>query len=96
MITARTAFSTAATAVLASVCLFAAAGPALAEAPKSVAVSYADLDLSHTAGRATLDSRIQSAARSVCATGGIDLVSKSLEDRCVRDAVAKAAKPAAI
>ncbi len=96
MITARTAFSTAATAVLASVCLFAAAGPALAATPRSVAVSYADLDLSHSAGRMTLNHRIQGAARSVCATGAVDLATKGFEDRCVRDAVAKASRPAAI
>ncbi len=46
------------------------AAPAVAQSPAAVVtqttVSYADLNLSSAAGRATLDSRIKGAARSVC------------------------------
>ncbi len=46
------------------------AAPAIAESPAGpvvqTTVSYADLNLSSAAGRATLDSRIKGAARSVC------------------------------
>jgi len=47
----------------------AAAAPALAQ-PVSVAVPYGDLDLTKQAGRATLDARLERAARRICGTLG--------------------------
>jgi UrcA family protein len=46
----------------------ACAAPAVAE-PATVAVPYGDLDLTKDAGRATLDARLDRAARKVC--GGV-------------------------
>jgi UrcA family protein len=46
---------------------FAVVAPAAAQQPlRSVAVSYADLDLRSDAGRATLDHRLRIAIRDVC------------------------------
>ena len=43
-----------------------AVAPAFAAAPQSIAVSYADLDLSNTVGREILDRRIANAASTLC------------------------------
>ena len=61
-------------AILAAAALGAAAvfaAPAAAETTGSVAIEYADLDLSTKAGQDRLDRRIDSAARSAC---GMDRV----------------------
>lgn len=52
--------------VAAAVALTAYVAPAHAEAP-SLAVSYADLDLTSSEGHAELNARIDRAARRVCA-----------------------------
>jgi UrcA family protein len=66
-----------------------AAGPAVAResAPApSVAVGYADLDLSSEAGRRTLDARLASAVRTVCGTASdADLHGKNQVARCLTD-----------
>jgi UrcA family protein len=51
-------------AALGAATVFAA--PAAAETPPSVAVRYADLDLSTTAGQVQLERRIDRAVRSIC------------------------------
>lgn len=48
------------------VCQLGAAGPAFAQAPEAIAISYADLNLASRAGRDTLDSRIANAASQLC------------------------------
>lgn len=50
-------------------------------------VSYADLDLSTTAGRKAMDHRINAAASSVCAAENRELI---LARACRRDAIARA------
>ena len=89
----RNAVSVAGAALLAGVCLFAAAAPATAApVPVSKTVSYADLNLAQPQGRATLDGRIKSAAKSVCTVGGSDLKSRLEELRCVKSAIAAASR----
>ena len=84
----RTIVGTVGTAVFASACLLAAAGPAnAAEAPVARVVSYSDLDLTRAPGRTALEFRIRAAARNVCATGLDDVRGRSAESRCVRDAI---------
>jgi UrcA family protein len=46
--------------------LSAAAGPAFAQVPETVAVSYSDLNLGSPAGRAVLDRRLVDAAAELC------------------------------
>jgi UrcA family protein len=56
-------------------------------------VSYADLDISKPAGAKVLYSRIQAAARHVCALSGIrDLGSMQWVNRCTDQAIDKAMK----
>lgn len=43
-----------------------AAAPAMAQAPETIAVSFADLNLGNQAGRDALDRRIESAANQLC------------------------------
>ena len=88
---ARNALGAAGAALFAATCLVAAAGPAAA-APVTASkiVSYADLNLAKAQGRAVLQARIKSAAKAVCSTGSNDTLSRGLEDRCVRNAVANA------
>lgn len=95
--TSTTAFRTVAgslgTLIFAGVCLFGATAPAVAaEAPRVAHVSYGDLNLASDQGRSTLDSRIKSAARTVCFEGGRDVRSLTKEAQCVRKAV-EAAQP---
>jgi len=90
----RTVIGTFGMAFCATVCLVAAAGPAAA-APVTAAiptrvVSYADLDLSSTAGRAALNNRVDQAARAVCSVGNGDLFAQAEEARCIRAAKAAA------
>lgn len=56
-------------AITSAVLLSAAAIPAAAQSADAVkiSVSYADLDLSHPAGRAVLEQRISEAVDTVCA-----------------------------
>jgi UrcA family protein len=68
--------------------------PAAAAEPAQIGVRYADLDLSTGDGRATLDRRIEEAARAMCGrdvtTGTILLNGKS--SRCVERAKASVHK----
>jgi UrcA family protein len=90
---ARNAVSAAGAALLAGACLFAAAAPANATPVfASRSVSFADLNLAQPQGRATLDARIKSAAKSVCTVGGNDLKTRLNETRCIKTAIANAAR----
>jgi UrcA family protein len=62
------------------------------EAPKSLTVQFADLDLSKDAGAATLFNRIKGAAQSVCSThsGGTTLRDKQQHAACVEFALSNA------
>ena len=53
-------------------------------------VSHIDLNLANDQGRDALDTRIKSAARSVCATGSGDVRARRDEARCVREAISQA------
>lgn len=69
--------------------------PAHAEmgAPHSVTVSFADLDLNSSAGKARLERRIATAAREVC--GPVDQLSYSdrrSNEACKQDAIARAGR----
>ncbi len=87
----RNALGTVGAALFAAACFGAATAPAAASlVTVSKTVRYADLNLGNEAGRAALQARIKSAAKSVCTTGGNDLVSRDREDRCVKAAVAGA------
>lgn len=66
------------------------ASPALAQADTR-AVSYADLDLSQSAGQAALESRLRSAVRQVCGDPGVrDLKEMYAQRACRSQALAKA------
>ena len=64
--TVRNAILAAAALVAGFVNVCGAVGPAVAQVPETVAVSYADLNLANRAGRAVLDQRIADAAESLC------------------------------
>lgn len=66
-----------------------------AEAPRARAVSYADLDLSRDAGKATLFSRVRVAASAVCRNGGQTAAEVAAEKRCIANAVDAAMTKAA-
>lgn len=72
------------------------AAPALAQdapASRSVAVSYADLDLGSEAGRETFDSRLRQAVRDVCgAASSADLRGQNRVDSCREELTARAAQ----
>ncbi len=88
---ARFAFGTLGAFVAAGLCLGAATAPAnAAEAPRTQAVSYKDLDLSKAQGRHALEARIKGAARSVCAANSDDLQERISQNICVRNAVGNA------
>lgn len=90
----RTVIGAFGTLFFAGICLTAAAGPAKAQElaqPRTEQVRTADLNLAKAEGRATLNHRIKSAARNVCATGSRDLGARLQEDRCERAAIAAAA-----
>jgi UrcA family protein len=91
----RTVVGAAGAALFSAVCLTAAAAPAAAATLVSVskAVSYADLDLDSAKDRAILDSRIKSAARSICYDDSNELKNRIAASRCFRDAVSHAARP---
>jgi UrcA family protein len=85
--TKRLARAGIAAALALSTCLIA--NYAAAEAPtKSVTVSFADLDLSKTAGAQTLYKRIKGAARRVCGTK--DRYTQESWRKCIEDAIANA------
>ena len=88
----RTAIGTAGALCFATLCLGTAAAPAAASTPASVAVRTADLNLGHPQGRALLAARIKVAARAVCVAGGSDTVSRGIEIRCVKAAIADATR----
>ena len=77
------------TALFAGITLSGALAPAnAAEVQARVqTVSYADLNLSNAAGRATFDQRVKAAAETVCATGLNDVAAKTAESRCVKNAI---------
>jgi UrcA family protein len=69
----------------------ATAAPMLVEAPPSVKVSYADLDIGAPAGRQTLDKRIAGAAKRVCVSDHDLNLPMARETRnCISKAVASA------
>ncbi|MBV8970935.1 MAG: UrcA family protein [Sphingomonadaceae bacterium] len=95
----RAVLGTLGTALCAGVCLVAATAPAAAaEAPRSAKVHYADLNLANKAGRATLDRRLLSAARAVCATGDRSPDAAMDETHCIHQAMtaARAQVPAPV
>jgi UrcA family protein len=55
--------------------------------PRSVRVSYADLDLSGPAGAQTLYGRIQSAASQVCGNTGASFIERRTWSACYRNAI---------
>lgn len=56
--------------------------------PRTARVSYADLDVASTAGRAALDRRIAVAARDVCRTNGFsDLATVRAANECIEGAI---------
>ena len=85
-------------AYIAMVTLFAAAGAAIAAEPMIVeaslpraVVSYADLDLSNSAGDAALRGRIKKAASSLCVQrGALQLPQMMQQRRCYAAALASA------
>ena len=62
------------------------------EAPKSLTVQFADLDLSKDAGAATLFNRIKGAAKKVCSahSGGTTLRDKQQHAACIEFALSNA------
>lgn len=72
--------------------------PAIAQSGETVSqtVSYADLDLSTPAGRAMLDRRLASAARSLCQVGSYDLARQTAEKRCFKVTIASARQKATL
>jgi UrcA family protein len=78
-------------AALAASAAFSAPAAAAEAAPASVAVSYADLDLTVPADAARLDQRIEAAAEDLCAKPDIrDLKAMSAWQACKDGAVAGA------
>ncbi len=84
----RTVLGAVGTTICAGICLIAAAGPADAAPVRTATVSYADLDVHTATGRAVLDRRVLSAARTVCASAEVGPAARVEEGRCVRHAVA--------
>ena len=71
------------------------AAPAFAESPAAeiveTKVSYADLNLSSAAGRATLDNRVKGAARFVCGSvDGPSIAEHNRHQKCRSSALAEA------
>ena len=62
----RSTFLAAAAIVACFVNLSLAAGPAFAQTEATMVISYADLNLGNSAGRAVLERRIASAAEQLC------------------------------
>ena len=69
----------------------AGAAPIVVEAAPSVAVSYADLDITAPAGRQTLERRVAGAAKRVCGTApALNLRMFAAVTECREEAVASA------
>ena len=91
----RTLAGAAGTLLFAGLCITAATAPAnagtrfaLNGAGERIAmINHADLDLGSPAGQKALNSRVREAARTVCASGGQDALSKIEEYRCIQQAV---------
>ena len=83
----RTAFLSATLSTLSLIGSARVVAGDLLSAPASVRVSYADLDITSTAGATALHRRIKTAAKEVCGYEGYSLVEINLWQRCVRDAV---------
>lgn len=66
-----------------------AGAPALAQSDvRSMSVSYADLDISHAAGRAALERRIAGAAKTVCGfENSRELALMLAQRRCVTETI---------
>ncbi len=77
-------------ALCAGVCLVGATAPANAEPVRTATVHYADLDLANSAGRATLDRRLLSAARSVCTSSDSGPDAAIAEAQCIHHALVAA------
>jgi UrcA family protein len=75
----------------AAVCTVGAfAAPAAFAAPKSIEVSFKDLDLTSTNGQNALEGRIKAAARNVCRTGGPatgTLINSQVDWQCYKQAM---------
>ncbi len=85
---ARNLTSAVGAALIATACLTVAVAPAAAApAATSKTVSYGDLNLANAQGRAALDARIKSAARSVCSTGSNGLQARTSETLCIKAAI---------
>ena len=83
-------FILAAAVVAAGLSTFTAVSPAFASG-SGVAVAYQDLNLNSAAGRATLDARIERAARLVCGTAFInELDIAAGVNACREDVIASA------
>ncbi len=83
-------FILAAAVAAAGLSTFTAVGPAIAS-DSGVAVQHADLNLASAAGRATLDRRIDRAARQVCGTAlTIELDLAAEVNACRSDVIAGA------
>lgn len=90
---ARAVIGTAGTLFCAGLCLVGAtalAHAATTAVARTATVRYADLDLGRPAGRAALDRRLRSAARSVCTVDGTASVPSIIDTRCVRAALRNA------
>lgn len=91
------------TLLFAGICIGGATAPATAstvhgvneQGQRTMAVSYADLDLGSPSGRARLDTRIRDAARKVCANGAANPIETAYEYQCIAQAV-KAGQDATI
>lgn len=74
--------------------LTVAATPALAAERPTAEVRIADLDLTTAQGQQRLETRVKSAARTLCSTGIGGTAERARETQCLADALA-AAKPQA-
>jgi UrcA family protein len=83
----RTAFLSAALSTLSLIGTTQVVASDLISAPVSIKVSYADLNLSSTAGASALYGRIKSAAKRACGYEGSSLTDIRLWKRCVHEAV---------
>lgn len=73
------------TSALTALSLAVVATPVSAET-QSVAVRYADLDLSNSAGLAALEGRIAAAARQICGKAEVrDVRDGADQQRCIRE-----------
>jgi len=84
------------TFLAAAVIALTAAAPALAH-PEEVAVRYQDLNLTSVGDRATLDRRLEAAAKDVCsAHGTFDIAARNASRNCRAAVVSDARQKAQI